>query len=138
MNVVILSGNLTRDPEAKVINSNGKQSTVTHFTLASSRRYTKKDGTKDEETYFASCEVWDSGAELIAQSLSKGDKLLVEGSMKTDSWEKDGEKRSRDKVRVSKFEFLSPKKTSTDAKPQNPQAETVGAGAGVENTDIPF
>jgi len=104
MNLVLLKGNLARDPEIRSINtSNGKSTSVVNFTVAVSRRYTKADGTMDKVTTFVNCEAWDSGAETIASSFAKGDLVMLEGSLRNDTWEKDGVKRSTMKIRVSDF-----------------------------------
>jgi len=118
MNKVILLGNLTADPEVKVVNS-GKQTTVANFTLAVSRVYTKANGERDKDTTFVSCEAWDTGAETIGQYCKKGDPLLVEGSLKMEQWEKDGQKHSRLKVRVSNFHLLWRKPASKESDVQD-------------------
>jgi single-strand DNA-binding protein len=107
MNKVILKGNLARDPEMKTIKmNNGKESNVVNFTLAVSRFYQKSNGEKSKDTTFVLCEGWDSGAEAINKYFKKGDPMLLEGSLKTESWEKEGQRRSLMKVRVSSFEKL--------------------------------
>lgn len=114
MNKYIVTGNLTRDPEAKVLDSNGKKVTVTNFTIASSRPFKRKDGTPDQETLFIDAEAWDTGAETIAKYFTKGSKILAEGSLRNETWnDKDGNKRSKIKLRVSHFEFFSTKGEST-------------------------
>lgn len=118
MNINILRGNLARDPEVRVVNAGGKQTTVVNFTVAVSREYTKSNGEKDKVTTFVPCEAWDSGAEIIADSFKKGDLVLVEGSLRNDSWEKDGVKHNTLKVRVnnfSKITKLSSKKNKADS-----------------------
>ena len=115
MNINIIRGNLTRDPEVRTVNIGSKQTSVVNFTVATSREYTKANGEKDKVTTFISCEAWDSGAEIIADSFQKGDLVLVEGSLRNDSWEKDGVKHSTLKLRVnnfSKITKLSKKKSS--------------------------
>lgn len=107
MNINILRGNLARDPEVRVVNTAGKQTTVVNFTVAVSREYTKANGDKDKITTFVQCEAWDSGAEIIADSFKKGDLVLVEGSLRNDSWEKDGVKHSTLKVRVNNFSKIT-------------------------------
>lgn len=103
MNLVILKGNLARDPEVRNININGKQTSVANFTVAVSREFTKQNGETDKITTFVQCEAWDTGAEAIKESLKKGDLVMVEGSLRNDSWEKDGVKHSTLKVRVNNF-----------------------------------
>lgn len=103
MNMVVLKGNLARDPELRSVGSGEKQTSVVNFTVATSREFTKADGEKDKITSFIQCEAWDSGAETIAETLKKGDLVFVEGSLRNDSWEKDGVKHSTLKVRVNNF-----------------------------------
>ena len=103
MNITILRGNLARDPELRIVNTGGKQTAVVNFTVAVSREYTKSDGEKDKVTSFINCEAWDTGAEVVAESFKKGDLVMIEGSLRNDSWEKDGVKHSTMKIRVNNF-----------------------------------
>jgi single-strand DNA-binding protein len=103
MNIVMLRGNLARDPEMRTVGSGDRQTSVVNFTIATSREFTKSNGTQDKITSFIQCEAWDSGAEAIATSFKKGDLVMVEGSLRNDSWEKDGVKHSTLKVRVNNF-----------------------------------
>lgn len=118
MNRVFLKGNLARDPEIRVLEMGGKQVTVANFVLAVSRFFRKANGERDKDTVFVACEAWDTGAETIGKYVVKGDPILVEGSIKTDSWEKDGQKISRLKVRVNNFDRLF-------RAPARPESETV-------------
>lgn len=154
MNDVTLTGNLTRDPEVRVL-ANG--SSVVNFTVASSRNFKKKDGTYGKETTFVDCEAWEKTAENIGESLSKGSGVFVNGSLKSDSWEDtDGNKRSRLKLRVNYFGELKSKEsgdnssdsakttgnTATKAKPKAAaKKETVSVAAGDDvpvDEDLPF
>jgi single-strand DNA-binding protein len=107
MNINILRGNLARDPEVRSVNTNGKSTSVVNFTIAVSREYTKANGEKDKITTFVPCEAWDSGAEIIGRSFKKGDLVMVEGSLRNDSWEKDGVKHNSLKVRVNNFSKIT-------------------------------
>ena len=107
MNITLLRGNLARDPELRVVNTGGKQTSVVNFTVAVSREYMKASGDKDKITSFINCEAWDSGAEMIAESFKKGDLVMVEGSLRNDTWEKDGVKHSSLKVRVNNFSKIT-------------------------------
>lgn len=114
MNIVILRGNLARDPELRTVGSGDKQTSVVNFTIATSREFTKANGSQDKITSFIQCEAWDSGAETIASSFKKGDLVMVEGSLRNDSWEKDGVKHSTLKVRVNNFaKIIKTKKAQT-------------------------
>lgn len=103
MNVVILRGNLTRDPELRTVTTGDKQTSVVSFTVAVSKDFTRANGSKDKIVSYIQCEAWDSGAEVIGSSFQKGDLVMVEGSLRNDSWEKDGVKHSTLKVRVNNF-----------------------------------
>lgn len=107
MNIILLKGNLARDPELRSISSNGRQTYVVNFTVAVSREYYKTNGDKDKITTFVPCEAWDSGAEVIGESFRKGDPVMVEGSLRNDSWEKDGVKHNTMKVRVNNFSKIT-------------------------------
>jgi single-strand DNA-binding protein len=142
MNLVMLTGNLTRDPEVRTFdremtskdgNPYTKTVTVVNFGIATSRPFKKKDGTKDEETNFFDCEAWDTGAETIAKYFSKGSPILIQGSLKNDSWtDKEGNNRKSTKIRVDRFEFFK-----TVRKEDKPASETsqvpVGANSGSED-----
>ena len=123
MNIVMLRGNLARDPELRVVTIGEKQTSVVNFTIATSREFTRANGTQDKVTSFIQCEAWDSGADAIASSFKKGDLVMVEGSLRNDSWEKDGVKHSTLKVRVNNFaKILRTKKTDRS---DNATEETV-------------
>lgn len=107
MNITILRGNLTRDPELRVIDNGKKQVKVVNFSVAVSREYTKASGERDKITTFINCEAWDTGAEVISESFKKGDLVMVEGSLRNDNWEKDGVKHSTLKVRVNNFSKIT-------------------------------
>jgi single-strand DNA-binding protein len=121
MNITILRGNLARDPELRVVNTGGKQTSVVNFTVAVSREYTKASGDKDKVTSFINCEAWDTGAEIIGSSFKKGDLVLVEGSLRNDSWELEGVKHSSLKVRVNNFSKI----TKLSKQTKNEEAEPV-------------
>ena len=104
-NRVILMGNLTRDPEIKYLPSG---TAVANFGIAMNERYTdKQTGEQKEVACFVDVEAWDRQAEVVNEYLSKGSPIFLEGSLKFDSWETpEGEKRSRLKVRLLRFQFI--------------------------------
>ncbi len=103
LNRVYLIGNLTRDPEVRYT-PNGNA--VGDLRLAVNRRYQTRDGQEQEETCFVSIEVWGRQAETCRDYLRKGSPILVEGRLKYDQWEKDGQKHSRLSVRAVRVQFL--------------------------------
>ena len=104
-NKVILMGNLTRDPEVKFLPSG---TAVANFGLAMNETYTdQQTGEKKESACFVDVEAWGRQAEIVGEYFSKGRPILVEGSLKYDSWEtEDGTKRNRLKVRLIRFQFV--------------------------------
>jgi len=103
MNIMLLKGNLTRDPELRSVTTGEKQTSVVSFTVAVSKEFTRANGNQDKIVSYIQCEAWDSGAEAISASFRKGDLVIIEGSLRNDSWEKDGVKHSTLKVRVNNF-----------------------------------
>jgi single-strand DNA-binding protein len=104
LNQVILLGNLTADPEVKYLSSG---SAVAELRLAVNRKYKTRDGQDAEEVCYVSVDVWGRQAETCGQYLRKGSSALVNGRLKFDSWEKDGQKFSRLRVTATSVQFMS-------------------------------
>src|SRR5207253_8922365 len=101
LNKVMLIGRLTRDPETR--HTQGGNS-VTNFGLAVNRTYRRKDSDEQvEETTFVDIEAWGKTGETFARYMKKGRQAYVEGRLKLDSWEKDGQKRSKLTVVMEEF-----------------------------------
>jgi len=97
LNRVLLFGNLGADPELRVTQSG---QSVLKMRLATSASYFDKDSQqRKERVEWHSVTVWGKRAEALAKFLSKGSRLLVEGELRTSSWEDDnGQKRYRTEV----------------------------------------
>ncbi|EMM1395472.1 single-stranded DNA-binding protein [Clostridioides difficile] len=135
MNSVILIGRLTKDPELKYIPGSG--TAVSTFTIAVDRDYIKKDGTK--ETDFIPIEVMGKLAEVCANNLGKGRLVAVEGSIKVNSYEKDGEKRTYTKVHANKIKFLDYKKEDNEKEYMfEPKGLDQQGFQAIDDPDIPF
>lgn len=104
-NRVILVGNLTRDPELRYIPSG---TAVSDISLAVNDRVKKGDQWVDETT-FVDITLWGRTAEVCNEYMSKGSSVLIEGRLKLESWEKDGQKRSKLKVIADKMQMLGGK-----------------------------
>lgn len=104
-NKVVIVGNITRDIELKSFKSGHS---YTRFTVAVSRKHTGKDGNTIEETAFVDVDAFGKQAETIKSYFGKGKPILVEGRLKTDTWEdkNTGEKRSRLGVVLESFAFV--------------------------------
>jgi len=103
LNKVLLMGNLTRDPEVKYT---PKGTAVCDLAMAINDTYKAQDGTIKETVTYVDVEVWGRTAENCKQYLVKGRPIFVEGQLKLDQWEQDGQKRSRLKVRADRVQFL--------------------------------
>jgi single-strand DNA-binding protein len=102
-NQVILMGNLTRDPELRTIPSG---QSVCSFSLALNRSYKSGDGEWKEATDYVDIVAWAQLGERVAQYLTKGRPVLVNGRLQSRSWEQDGQKRSKLEVVAQDVTFL--------------------------------
>ena len=128
INRVFLAGNLTRDPQLKFV---GSERAVANFGIAVNRRYKGSDGSQKEETTFVDVEAWGRTAELTGQYLVKGSSCMIEGRLKLDTWEKDGQKHSKLRVVADSVQFLDSKRTGDrQAAPGAPAAEGEGEPVG--------
>lgn len=103
LNKVMLIGNLTRDPEKRFTPAG---QAVSDISLAMNRKFKASNGEMREEACFVTVELWGKTAETVVEYKRKGDPLFVEGRLKLDQWEKDGQKHSRLKVVAESIQFL--------------------------------
>lgn len=103
-NQVTVIGNLTADPELKAL-TDGKY--VASFDIAVNESYKNKEGVKVETVEFVKCNAFGKGAELIAQYMKKGGQLLIQGKLKTHTWETENVKHYQTRVVVKEFAFGS-------------------------------
>jgi single-strand DNA-binding protein len=98
-NTVTLVGNVTDDPELRFTPSGAA---VANFTVAVNRRYKNADGQwEDKLDGFFRCNCWRDMAEHVAESLTKGTRIVVTGRLQQRSWEdQDGGKRSAIEIQV--------------------------------------
>ena len=120
LNKVLLIGNLTRDPDVRMM-GNGRP--VCNFGLALNRSYKDAEGNRKDETTFVEVESFGPRAEAIGKFFAKGRAIFIEGRLKLDQWEsKEGEKRSALKVVLDSFEFVDSKQEGTSAEPRNTES----------------
>lgn len=140
MNTVILIGRLTRDPELRYIPGTGTP--VAQFSIAVDREFSK-EGKK--ETDFINIEVWNKQAENCANYIQKGSKVAINGSLRIDMYEHEGQKKSAAKVRANRVQFLDSKKDNEN-KPQSnnyepsfePSSLDPKGFEAIDDDDIPF
>ena len=136
-NRVILVGNLTRDPELRHIPSG---TAVSEIGLAVNDRV-KRNNEWVDETTFVDVTLWARTAEVATEYLSKGSPVLIEGRLKLDRWEKDGQKFSKLRVIGERMQMLGSRsggggQGQQDSYPAD--GDFVPAGGPPESSEIPF
>ena len=126
INRACISGNLTRDPEVR--RTQGGMAIMTFGVAVNDRRKNQQTGEWEDYANFIDCTMFGSRAESVANHISKGSKVSVEGKLRWSQWERDGQKRSKIEVIVDEIEFMS------KAQPQPKQQQ----GAGLYDDDCPF
>jgi single-strand DNA-binding protein len=133
LNRVMLIGNVGTDPEMRFTPSG---SSVTSFRIATNRVFTTSDGERKQETEWFTVVAWRKLAESCNQFLTKGQRVYVEGSLRTRTWEgQDGQKRSRVEVIANRVLFLD--KQAVAPLPSEEGAPEVPEDM-VEPEDLPF
>ena len=125
--VITVVGNLTNDPELRFTPSGAA---VASFTVASNSRYLDKatNEWKDSEPVYMRCSVWRQYAENVAESLTKGTRVIVNGRLKQRSYEtREGEKRT---VLEMEVDDVGPALRYATAKVNRIQREGGGGGFG--------
>ena len=137
LNRVMLIGNVGTDPEMR-FTANGNP--VTSFRVATSRTYTTSDGERRPETEWFTVVAWKKQAESCNQFLHKGQRVYVEGSLRTRSWEgRDGQKRVTAEVIANRVLFLDRQAVATLPGEEVPAEAPVEAPEEeIEPEDLPF
>jgi single-strand DNA-binding protein len=105
-NRVILLGNLTRDVEVRYLQSG---MAVADIGMAVNDRRKNQSGEWIDEVTFVDVTLWGRTAEVAGEYLSKGSPILIEGRLKLDQWEKDGQKHSKLKVIGERMQMVGSK-----------------------------
>lgn len=142
INMVMLSGRLTRDPELK----EAKGYKICKFSIAVNKRYkSKPSGEWKDDTSYINISVWGAAATRLAEKLKKGYAVVVDGSLKSHSWE-NAEKKKQSSIEVvaSGVQVLTKAEGAASAGDQGNGAADAevgesGAGAGAGgDEEIPF
>ncbi len=148
INRVVISGNLTRDPDLR---STASGMPVLGFGVAvNDRRKNQQTGEWEDYPNFIDCTMFGARAQSVSRFLSKGSKVVIEGKLRWSQWERDGQKRSKIEVIVDEIEFMTsrndgaPRAAAPMAAPmaQAPMTAAPMAApvvdASVYDDDIPF
>jgi single-strand DNA-binding protein len=137
LNRIMLIGNVGTDPEMH-FTANGNP--VTSFRVATSRVYTTSEGERRQETEWFTIVAWKKQAESCNQFLTKGQRVYVEGSLRTRSWEgRDGQKRVTAEVIANRVLFLDRQAAAPLPGEEIPvEAPAEAAEEEVQPEDLPF
>lgn len=124
INKVIITGNLTREPELR--RTQVGMAILSFGVAVNDRRRNQQTGEWEDYANFVDCTMFGNRAESLSNHLSKGTKVAIEGKLRWSQWEKDGQKRSKLEVVVDDLEFMGAKQRQQ------------GAQTEMYDDDIPF
>lgn len=149
INRVIISGNLTRDPELRSTQSG--MDVMSFGVAVNDRRRNPQTNEWEDYPNFVDCTMFGNRARSLHQYLSKGTKVAIEGKLRWSQWEREGQKRSKIEVIVDELEFMSSRNSdsssygggmgggySAPAAAPVVAAPVVDASSSVYDEDIPF
>ena len=130
-------GNLTKDVDLRYLPSG---SAVANFSIACNDSYKNKEtGEKVETTEFVNAVAFNKLGEIVGKYLQKGSKVFIEGKMKTDKYEKDGQTRYSTKIVINNMVMLSSKAISQEASDNHPSVQRSNeVGNDDFDDEIPF
>jgi len=142
VNKAMLVGNLGRDAEMRYTKGG---TAVTTVSLATTEKYTDRDGNKKSDTQWHRVVIWGKTAEALAQYLAKGKQIYVEGRIQTREWtDKDGGKKHTTEIRADRVVLLGggsggTGKRSDEASEYDDAGDAHDAPVGqASEDDIPF
>lgn len=132
INLVSISGNLTRDAEIRTTKSG---MAVLSFSVAvNDRRKNSQTGEWENYANYVECTMFGSRAESVGQYLSKGTHVSIAGKLRYETWETDGQKRSKLSVVVNDVDF---RRSGGSANGGTETASSVTQDA-LYDDDVPF
>ncbi len=135
LNKVMIIGNITQQPEARVIPSGQSVST---FSIATNRVWSDQQGQKQERVEFHNIVAWGKLADICNQYLQKGKKIYVEGRLQTRDWAgQDGVKRYRTEIIAENMIMLDRMSAGASAAQSAPAPTPAPASAVAAPSEIP-
>ncbi len=146
VNKVLLIGNVGRDPEVRYFDNGLAKA---QFSLATTETYKNKEGEKTVQTEWHTIVMWRKLAEIVEKYVKKGDKIYIEGKIKTRSYDdKEGNKKYITEILAETMQMLGSKKTSDgstttptttpSAAPSAAPKVDFSADKNTEGDDLPF
>lgn len=123
INRVIISGNLTRDPDLR--QTSGGTSVLSFGVAVDDRRRNPQTGEWEDRPNFVDCLMFGPRAESLARVLAKGARVAVSGKLRYSSWEDGGKRKSKLEVVCGELDFLSKRPADQEARPSMPPMEDV-------------
>lgn len=131
VNRVTVSGNLTRDPEER--RTKGGMCIMEVGIAVNDRRKNSQTGDWEDYANFLECTMYGSRAEGIIPHLAKGMHVTIDGSLRQERWERDGQKHSRIKVIIAEIDFSGNRRQEQPEPEPQPEPKSE-----VYDEDIPF
>lgn len=139
INLVVLSGHVGQDPEISTLSSGAQKAA---FSIATSKKWTSKDGEQKEDTQWHRIEAW-AGLAKLSEYIKKGYSVTVTGEIRYESYT-DKEGRERDVTKIIAREISIGTKGDGSVKPQQPRQPSAAAipggqlPVGSDDDDLPF
>ena len=114
MNKVQILGTITRDIDLKYTQSG---SAIANFGIAYNDKWKSQDGQIQEKAHFFDVSVFGKQAENVNMYFNKGSRILIDGSLDFQSWEKDGQKHSKVGIKMNGFSFIDRKGDNQSQEP---------------------
>ena len=143
-NTITVVGNITKEPELKFL---GSGNAAVKFSIAVNKRRKGKDGEFEESTSFFDVQAYGTLAENLANSVTKGNRIVVTGEIEQRSWDdKEGNKRKTTEVRCRDMVLLGGGGQGGDsggsggfpARSAGASVPSDGGGGSITDDDIPF
>jgi len=143
INKVILMGNLGKDPETRTLESGA---VMCRFSIATTETYkNRKSGERTSHTEWHNITLWRGLAEMADKYLHKGDKVLIEGKIRTRSWEdkESGQTRYTTEILADQMQMMGGNKKTVNPNDENSANETptdsfVEESPSEEEKNLPF
>lgn len=131
LNKVVIQGRLTADPQLKYT---PKQTPYVRFILATEESY--KTATGEKIAHFIPCLLWKKRAETFSKYCKKGQMIIIDGSLSTSSYEKEGRKYYSTDVRVEQFHFTGSGGRTVDVEQPTTEEEEPTPSSPIDFGDI--
>lgn len=135
LNKVMLIGTVGREPECKTFAS-GTTNAV--FSMATQKFYKDKSGEKKTETTWHNIIAWSTTASIVQRFVHKGSKIYLEGELKNEEYEKDGQKRYVTKIMATSIVLLGEHKSKDDGAHEEPETRQDATPTAPVDDDLPF